>query len=123
MGSASPPWLAGTQAAEQARRAELAHEASHAAVGVVMIGLRQRAGRKGRIEPVAEVALGRAEERPGEMGAGGDSCHLSIPLEFRLALGGEGVEGAAEIAGRHADRLGLGLGFDELPRCPSPIPG
>src|SRR5689334_1622628 len=39
---------------------------------------------------------------------------MSVPLELGLALGGEGLEGAAEILRRHADSLGLGLGFDHL---------
>src|SRR5262245_5783092 len=39
---------------------------------------------------------------------------ISIALEHRLLLGGESAEGAREILGRHAQRLGHRLGLDRL---------
>src|SRR6218665_4149896 len=41
-------------------------------------------------------------------------CMASVPLELRFLLGHEGVIGPVEVLGHHADRLGLGLGFDGL---------
>ena len=77
----------------------------------------ERRGREPGVELAREGAMAVVEERPVERAAIGTdfgraasiSDALSIALEFRPALGGEGFEGAAEILRRHADRLRLRL--------------
>jgi hypothetical protein len=71
------------------------------------------------IEPLDKVPVFLAEEGPFPMFARRPMVRRGAPTrsvshEDRLALGRESLEGSTEIAGRHADRLGLCFGLDHL---------
>ena len=71
-----------------------------------------------------ERAVRRVEERQREelVAIRGDAPRSSAD-ELRLGARREGLEGALEILGLHADRLRLRLRLDRLIECPCSTPG
>ena len=112
--------------ARAARLAERGAPAAAGRVGVAMIDAHRRRRCASQASSAPASARWRGvEERPVEAVEHRPRLPRhrapSIALETGLALGGEGLEGAAEILGRHADRLRLRLGFDDLVEAHRPF--
>jgi hypothetical protein len=108
LGTAAPG-LAAHRITDPVRGAQLAHQRDAGRIGFGSPRMRRVVDVFVRpaIEGQRQFLVVPFEEGPVEIGRIGQD---SVPLEHRLLLGHEGVVGAMEVVGRHADRLGLGLG-------------
>ena len=109
----------GDASVEQTSLSERRGEAAAGGVDIMMIHAGESAGSGERVELRRIGAMLGPEERPVEMLARRTASERgghgrSVSREGRLALRREGLEGAPEIAGRHADRLRLRFRLDHL---------
>ena len=95
---------------QEARLAQLAHQGAAGVVFVVRGGQQVDTGAGPVVDGSRQLAVAGFEKRPVEEAL---IRHL-VALELRFTFGGEGLEGAGEIPGRHAHGLGLGLRLDRL---------
>ena len=104
------------------RRLEPALPAEHGrrgpARGVGSVMVDRQDGRRPAIEPRRPIAMTRSRRTASEKACGIGS---SVSLENRRGLGDEGLVGAREVTGLHADRLRLRLGLDGLVDAHRPL--
>src|SRR5215472_11825592 len=104
---------------EQACLPQLAHEAAHRGIAIVVIRLGESVRSEEGIELCLEVALRIVEEGPGEVGARGR--HLSFPG----TPAGAWPRRPRRRDGNHRSPCrspGPALRIRSAPRCPWPIP-
>ena len=101
---------------EPAVAAEQRDEGAAGGVGVGVVDVGEVGGRPG-VEVERERLVAGLEEGPVEEGAVGHQ----LPSNTGFCFGDEGVVGAGEVFGLHADRLGLGFGFDRLLEAHGPF--
>ena len=104
---------AGHRMAQPAGLAERAHQRPAVGVDIGAMVVRQVLARPA-LERVRQLAVARLEERPVEVGGIAHRAPAQLPSNTRLLLRDEGLVGAREIAGQHAERLRLRLGLDRL---------